>query len=244
MRFYKLQKVALKISNNPAKFLNGITSNALDRPRSAFVDFHGKIVATFDQLSIDGENHLIVVEEIVLDSLMKHLERYILLSKAIVERQDCKVYFDLDGTYKKNGDAHVIPQRKGQLVLTRENLENTVAAEDFTLFRLQNNIPVQGIEYNNDFLLNVDESEFVSFTKGCFLGQEFLSKVHNRSKPSWKLVAKFEDDCTAEEKQKMTSKTLDPQAQKILGFVFVSNLPSKEGAEKSGAGGAGSEKKS
>jgi hypothetical protein len=55
------------------------------------------------------------------------------------------------------------------------------------------------------------------------LGQEPISKVYNRSKPSWKLVVRFEDDCAPEEKGRMTSKMKDPETGKALGFVFVSN---------------------
>jgi folate-binding Fe-S cluster repair protein YgfZ len=73
-------------------------------------------------------------------------------------------------------------------------------------------------------LLNVSEREdLVSFTKGCFLGQEPISKVHNRSKPTWKLVVKSAEDCPPEERSKMTSQAIDPQTKKTRGFVFVKN---------------------
>ncbi|MBP6344212.1 MAG: hypothetical protein KA403_09765, partial [Candidatus Omnitrophica bacterium] len=65
----------------------------------------------------------------------------------------------------------------------------------------------------------------VSYTKGCFLGQEPIAKVHNRSKPTWKLVVRPEDESSPEDQAKMTSKTRDPQSGKIIGFVFVKNVP-------------------
>jgi len=71
--------------------------------------------------------------------------------------------------------------------------------------------------------LNVSENDFVSFTKGCFLGQEPIAKVHHRSRPTWKMVVRFEDESSVEEKVKMTSKTSDPGTGRILGFVFVGN---------------------
>ena len=224
MRIYQLSKVVLSVKNNPAKFLNGITANTLDKPQNAFVDFHGKIVATFDQVQGGPDEHLIVMEQAFLDSLMRHLERYIMLSKAVVKKTSTRVYFDLDGSYTRGAEEFLIPQQKGQLVLTKKDLPGSVTAEEFTLFRLKNNIPFHGIDYQNDFLLNVDEERSVSFIKGCFLGQEFLSKVHSRSKPSWKLVVKAEEDYNSEEKQKMTSKTRDPETGKTIGFVFTSNL--------------------
>ena len=91
------------------------------------------------------------------------------------------------------------------------------------MFRLKNRIPIQGVDYNDDMVLNVDEHDFVSYTKGCFLGQEPVAKVHNRSKPTWKLAVRYEDELSDEEKAKMTSKILDPQTKRAMGFVFVRN---------------------
>ena len=91
------------------------------------------------------------------------------------------------------------------------------------LFRVVNHIPVQGIDYRDEFLLNISDEEFVSYAKGCFLGQEPISKVHNRSKPTWKLVVRYQDECTEEERQKMTSVVVDPATRRTMGFVFVRN---------------------
>lgn len=226
MPLYKLTKIVLSVSNNPAGFLNGITSNTLDWPRNAFLDLHGKIIAVFDQIKVNDNRYLLVLEEKFHDLLMGHIERYTKLSKAVVKREDYGVYFDLVGDYRQSEGEYLIPQRKGQLVITQKNLQKNVSAEEFILFRLKNNIPLHGTDFNNEFLLNVDENEFVSYTKGCFLGQEPISKVHNRSKPSWKLVVVSEDECSIEERGKMTSKTPDPETGKTLGFVFVSAHPS------------------
>ena len=220
MRLYRLSKIVLRIKNNPAKFLNGITANTLEAPRNAFVDFHGKIIVTFDQISVNGDEHLIILEEKFLNVLMEHLARYIMLSKALIEKTDYRVYFDLEGSYKREEGEYIVPQRKGQLVLAKKNLPANISEKEFTLFRLQNDIPLHGVDYKDDFLLNVSETEHVSFEKGCFLGQEFLAKVHSRSKPSWKLVVKAEDEASEEERTKMTSKARDPKTGKVLGLFL------------------------
>jgi len=94
--------------------------------------------------------------------------------------------------------------------------------KEFLLFRLRHNIPLHGIDYKDEMILNVGYDR-VSLTKGCYLGQEFVSKVHSRAKPTWKLVVKSEDECSDEEKAKMTSKVADPSSGKTMGFVFVKN---------------------
>ena len=223
MTIYRLDKMVLGVSNNPTAFLNGITANTIDKPKNAFLDVHGKIIATFDQLKVNDDLVFVVIESLYYDALMSHLDRYIRLSKAKVAKENLFVYYDLERQYKVTTDEFPVQQRTGQLILTKKEIQSSVSEEEFTLFRLRNNVPRHGVDYHNEMLLNVDEQEFVSYTKGCFLGQEPISKVHNRSNPTWKLAVRLENECSPEEKSKMTSKIKDPQTGRTMGFVFVSN---------------------
>jgi folate-binding protein YgfZ len=220
---YRLDKSVLRISNNAERFLNGLTANALDRPRNAFVNQHGRIIATFDQIKTGADEYLIVVDAALQANLTSHVQKFLMLNKTLAESTDLRVYFDLENSYKTVQGEYAIPQRAGQMILTHQELE-IVTEDEFTLFRLKNNIPLMGIDYQKDeFLLNVDEHEFVSYTKGCFLGQEPIAKVHNRSKPTRKLAVRKADEVSPEEKEKMTSIAVEPETGRTFGFVFVSN---------------------
>jgi len=208
MKLYALNKTVFRLTNNVEQFLKGLTSNSLDKSYNAFLTIHGKIIATFDQIKIGEDEFLILMESAFVEAALEHLKRYIMLSGVKMEKLEKQVYFDLD---------------KKDLFLSDEVLEATVSPEQYTLFRVQNNRPVQGIDYTNEFLLNVSQTDYVSFTKGCFLGQEPVAKVHNRSKPTRKLIVKYEDECSQEEKQKLTSRILDPETNRKMGFVFVKN---------------------
>lgn len=221
MKLYKLNKLVLLVKHNPAKLLNGLTTNTMDKPMNAFVDTNGKIITTFGQLQINNDEILIVIEKQFLGNLMSHLDKFLRLSKTKIEVSDYLAYFDLDGEYKPEVNEYIIQQKKGQLIITKKSLEPNVSGEEFTLFRLENNISMQGIDYNNEMLLNVSE-DFVSYTKGCFLGQEIIARVHNLAKPPKKLIVKYDDECNASEKKILTSKCKDKNG-KVLGFVFVSN---------------------
>ena len=165
---------------------------------------------------------LICLEEPFIQPALEHLDKYIKLSRVNFDRLEHFVYFDLEGQIKAGSeDEWSIPQNKGQLLICRKKLEANVDEEEFTLFRLNHNIPVQGIDYTDQMLLNVSTEHFVSFTKGCFLGQEPVAKVYHRSKPSWKLCVKYSEDCSEEEKVKMTSKVTDPESGRIRGFCFI-----------------------
>ena len=222
MRIYSLDKDVIHIRNNAAEFLNGLTSNTMDKPRNAFTDIHGKIIAVFDQVKINDDEMLILVDTTLVQKVFDHLDRYMRLSGVKAQRINMHGYFDMDGDYQLQPNEYAIPQSKGKIVVSPRAITFKVKHPEFTLFRVQNGIPAQGIDFQDEFLLNVSEKDdLVSFTKGCFLGQEPISKVHNRSQPTWKLVVKSEEECGSEEKAKMTSKVVDPQTGKTRGFVFV-----------------------
>jgi folate-binding protein YgfZ len=224
MRVYKLNKTVLSFKNNAVAFLNGLTSNAMDKPRSAFLNIHGRIIAVFDQVQFNEEEMLLVVDTALTEKVLVHLDRYARLAGVKINKTEHSVYYDLDGAVSLMNEEYGIPQTKGRLVLVRREMKANVSDEEFVLFRVANHIPWFGIDYKEDeFILNVSEYECVSYTKGCFLGQEPVAKVHNRSKPSNKLVVRFEDECSFDEKLKMTSKVTDSATQRVFGFVFVKN---------------------
>ena len=78
--------------------------------------------------------------------------------------------------------------------------DSSVGDDEFTLFRLKHHVPLMGVDYQaEEFILNVDEYAYVSYTKGCFLGQEPVAKVHNRAQPSRRLVVQFEDESSPQD---------------------------------------------
>jgi folate-binding protein YgfZ len=211
MRLYKLKDtIVLHLQGNAAKFLNGLTTNTLDTPFNAFVNQHGRIVAVFRQHKVSDEEFFIAVPALAVEVLLKHLSMYAKISGTKIEITSNKAYIDVDS---------------GEWFFKPENLAPQVSEEEFVLYRLNNNLPLQGRDYQADeFILNVDSGQFVSFTKGCFLGQEPVSKVHNRSKPSRKLVVQSEDAVPPEERVSLTSKAKDPQTGTTRGFIFVRNI--------------------
>lgn len=224
MKIFLLNKRVLLIKNNAVEFLNGLTTNAMDKPWSAFTDVHGRVIAVFDQAVLNEEEVLISLEKDCTDAVFAHLDRYAKLSGVKIEKKDLHVYFDCAASAPLAAGDTVIPQKKGRLIISPRVLKATISEEKFTLFRVQNGIPQQGVDFQQgEFLLNISETDHVSYIKGCFLGQEPIAKVHNRSTPSWRLMAKYEDECSDEEKAKMTSRISDPSNGRLLGFLFVSS---------------------
>ncbi len=225
MRLYGLSnKIVLRVKNKATEFLNGYTTNALDAPRNAFVNIRGQIVCVFDQMVISPEKVLVVIEKQTFDRLSAHLKPYLQLAGTVIETApEFHLYFDLDDRHEpQRGEIYVI-QKKGKLIGTTAELTSNVSEPEFTLFRLKSQLPVQGIDFDEELLLNVANEEFVSYTKGCYLGQEIIARVHHRSKPPKKLIVKPLEQCRPVEAARMTSKCVDPETGKMIGFVFVDN---------------------
>ena len=104
MKNFRLNKATLRIRNNAGKFLNGLASNTLDAPRNAFLNQHGRIIATFEQAKTGDDEFLIVVERFALEALMQHIKKFLMLNKSAVEQPSLNVYFDLDSSYTTGSD--------------------------------------------------------------------------------------------------------------------------------------------
>lgn len=216
MRLYKLDDKVFTVKGNAAGFMKGISSNTLDAPLNAFLNQHGRIIATFRQRKLSDDEIWISVPDIAAQTLLGHLERYAKLSHTAILPGDLRSYMDTD-TLQTVWDADEHP--------------NALGEQQFTLLRLEQGIPLMGVDYHADeFILNVHELDYVSYVKGCFLGQEPVAKVHNRSVPSRRLQVLFEDQCSVQEAAAMTSKAKDPSSGRTKGFIFVRTKPQGEGA--------------
>jgi folate-binding protein YgfZ len=210
MRTFHLDQAVISVRGNVAQFLNGLTTNTLNAPLNAFVNLHGRLIVTFFQKQLSDHEFLLAIPPSAVDALLGHLDRYAKLSGTKLIPTRFKAYMDIE---------------TAQVIFTEETISNQVSDQEFTLFRLNQNLPLMNIDYQaEEFILNIDPyDKFVSYTKGCFLGQEPVAKVHNRSKPSKKLIVKFEDECSQEEWPLMTSKAKDPATGRTKGFIFVKN---------------------
>ncbi len=225
MRLYRLDRAVLRLGKGAAAFLKAYSTNTPDRPRSAFVDIHGKIVAAFDQALLSTDEALLAVERPFVGRVHAHLKKYLdLTGVTLTEDEALEAFFDLDGDYRANEKELRLPQPAGAVILTGQKPPAGVSEEEFRLFRLTSRNPLQGIDYDGEMLLNVfDDEDRVSYSKGCYLGQEIIARVHYRSRPPKRLDVRAEDDCDVQMRSRMTSKTLDPKTGRTLGFVFTEN---------------------
>jgi folate-binding protein YgfZ len=215
-------KSVLRFRPAAARFLKDYTTNSLDASENAFVDIQGRIVAVFAQRALSEDDVVAVVGTAFVERLKKHLSKYLPLFDTKIEDAPYRVYHDLDSSHIPKAGEITIPRKKGEYVLTQENYPSTVSDEEYKLFRLRNGMPEQGEDFDETMLLNISE-DAVSYTKGCYLGQEIIARVHYKGKPPKSLVIKRESECSPDERLHMTSRAKDPASGDIFGFVFISS---------------------
>ena len=221
-----LPKAVFRISND-LKFFKNITTNELDKEKNALIDKFGKLIVLIDQKIVD-ESIYIVLEKEFEERFLKHIDPYILLSDAIIEKQKLYAVHIIN----KDINGMTIKQRIGCLLLTK-NLDfdgmNEIPDDVYEVIRIENNISVQGIDFDNNMLLENNWDEAVSYAKGCYLGQEIMARVHNLGKPARKLVRilydKIPEKVTSQGKDigRITSSCFSPKYKKYLAFALISN---------------------
>ena len=151
------------------------------------------------------------------------MKKYLFISEVRVREADWKVYHILGVAPRSSESGYQFPYRGGQIVVTEKSMNPNVDDEEYLKYRLDHGIALQGVDYDQEMLLNLNDEHLVCYTKGCYLGQEIIARVHFRSKPPKKLKVCFESEVTPEKRVQMTSRCFDHERNELRGFVFLQN---------------------
>ena len=156
---------------------------------TSFCNVQGRVIASAFIQERNEQYDLILSSEII-DDLENHLQRYILRSKVLIEQSDEKTF----GAYKSdiNEDSKECRSLKNdpKRVLTLssqvpESIDNFITSEEWIRCDIENSIAIIDKESTEKFIpqmLNLDILDAVSFSKGCYTGQEVVARVQHRGK--------------------------------------------------------------
>ena len=173
-------------------FLQGLLTNDLerlgpDRPLYAgLLSPQGK--ALFDVLLFaDGHDVLIDVARDRAEAFVKRLTMYRLRKAVTIEPTAMAVVAGWDG----DASGHAADPRTPLLGARWITATPPVGGGDYTAHRLRHGIP-DSADIGEDALLwletGADLLDGVSFTKGCYVGQENTARMHHRDKVRRRLV--------------------------------------------------------
>ena len=179
--------ISLK-GDDVAGFLNGLITNSLhnDLTFAALLTPQGKIIADFFVHKIDDGLVLETAEKFG-KTLTLRLKMYKLRAKIDIE--DISDTYDVYALWGGHGDAGLSDPRTpalGQRLLAKSGtLSPEHSPEDYDLRRLSLGVPDSTWDFGTEQMFpadaNMDLLHGVDYKKGCFIGQEVVSRMHRKT---------------------------------------------------------------
>ena len=217
--------------------------------RAAFPDAKGRLVAAV-RVVRRGDEYLIETEEETREKVFENLSRFTLAGDFFVEDLSNEYGFvrvfdrafipitppftEFDMKYGTDYFVHVedLPDFVGEL----KYLEAVEISDDlFEVLRIERGIPRHGVDVDESTVVpEIDLDGLVSYNKGCYIGQEIIARIHFRGHVAKKLtgittVAEGDElkpgtelfSPEGKSAGRVTSVTVSPRLQKVIGLAFV-----------------------
>ncbi|CAI8323528.1 MAG: Uncharacterised protein [Candidatus Poseidoniaceae archaeon] len=193
MGIIKLDAYVLLISGQDRyTFLDGLSTNKVDSSCSTvFTTTKAKIIDVVDVIEV-GDNLAVVGHEPYKDKVLDHLQPRILQQNVTIRDITTinNVYLSTEN-YPAQSGITVTRSYLGWILVTsvKNSLKESMTFEQFTEYRTKNIIPYQQHEITSDVHpFNCGLEHLVHEAKGCYIGQEILTRMRSRGKMGKQLV--------------------------------------------------------
>lgn len=174
--------------------LNGLVTNDLEPLASgkpvyaALLTPQGKVQFDFLIVKGTGENeYLLDCAADAANMLLKRLTLYRLRAKVVLERREMRVVAAWDGEAELPGISFADPRLAAlgtrALVGAGEVPQTNASTDDYKAHRLSLGVPqAADFGFETCFALEADLADLnaISFTKGCYVGQELTARMKHR----------------------------------------------------------------
>lgn len=258
--FYRQPRGLIAVWGREAvQFLNGLITNdaaKLDdgaQMLAAFPNVQGRLLAMVRVRRL-GTRFIFETDEITREKVFQNLFRFTFAGDFFVEDMSgAYEYFEVfggpDGLKTLEtleviefdqiaGKDYFIP--RGSVVEFEQLLSNSraieLSAELYELLRIENCAPKYGVDMDEStVVLETGIDEAVSFTKGCYIGQEIIARIHFRghvAKRLTGLILEADDPAGLPEIKELTSLegknagritsfVMSPRIGKIIALAYV-----------------------
>lgn len=253
--------VILKLSGADAfRFLNGQITNDLKKltPEhslySAVVTPKGKLCANIHLTTPDGKTFYISSAPALRDNLPARLEKYIIADDVILEEISDKLF--LIHAWGKTSQSLPQPLFQTQnnrlgfdgfdfYYETQPDLSPFLICQEKTaeIFRIEAGLPQWGAELNESTLPPEVgfEERWISYQKGCYTGQEIISRLKSVGQVNQKLMGvNLGNNFPSSEANilqgdqpigKITSATYSPRLEKGIALAYIRRQSAQDGAK-------------
>jgi len=193
MGLFQLDSYVLLLSGNDClTFVDGLSTNKVTGTcTTVFTDQNARIIDMVDVITV-GQNIALVGHAGYKDILLSHLISKILQQDVTLRdiTPNNKVYLSTEQWTEREGIT-VVQTFRGWLIVASHAfpLESTMTLEEFNDYRIENLIPHQGYEITpNVHPFNCGLEHLVHEAKGCYIGQEILTRMRSRNKMGKQLI--------------------------------------------------------
>jgi len=193
MGLFQLDSYVLLLSGNDClTFVDGLSTNKVTGTcTTVFTDQNARIIDMVDVITV-GQNIALVGHAGYKDILLSHLISKILQQDVTLRdiTPNNKVYLSTEQWTEREGIT-VVQTFRGWLIVASHAfpLESTMTLEEFNDYRIENMIPHQGYEITpNVHPFNCGLEHLVHEAKGCYIGQEILTRMRSRNKMGKQLI--------------------------------------------------------
>lgn len=190
MPIARLDRTIISLKGETAReFLSGLITNNLqsDLTFAALLTPQGKIIADFFVHKESDQEFLIDTAEKFGKTLLMRLKMYKLRSK--IDLEDVSDHFDVYALWDGEGEIGVAdprhPKLGHRLLAEKGALDLEAESGDYNAHRLALNIPDSTWDFETESVFcadaNMDKLDGIDFKKGCFVGQEVVSRMHRKT---------------------------------------------------------------
>ncbi len=241
------------------QFLNGLITNDVakledgEQMMAAFPNVQGRLLAIVRVLR-NGDKFLFETDEITREKVFNNLFRFTYAGDFFVEDlSDNYKYFEifnesepravaigvLQFTQSASSD-YFVPADAADAFRTEAAASDAIeiSSELYEILRIENGVPKYGVDMDETtVVLETGLEEAVSFTKGCYIGQEIIARIHFRGHVAKQLTGLILSEpgviatgflSGAELKSvdgkiagKITSVTFSPKLGKAIALAYV-----------------------
>lgn len=264
--FYRQERGLIEVKGREAvQFLNGMITNdvaALEggaQMRAAFPNAQGRLLAVVTVLKRD-DKYFFETEAATREKVFQNLFRFTFAGDFFVEDISEKYDYFLteNGKWKtENAESVEFQSSFGKdIFVSKETAQdfanelknqNAVEISDelYEALRIENGVPQYGVDMDETTIVpELGIADLISYSKGCYIGQEIIARIHFRGHVAKQLTGLiFEDERAAinpndeikslEDKNagRITSITLSPQLAKTIALAYVRYDYLAEGTE-------------
>lgn len=193
MGIIKLDAYVLLISGQDRyTFLDGLSTNKVDSSCSTvFTTTSAKIIDVVDVIEV-GDNLAVIGYAPYKDKVLDHLQPRILQQNVTIRDITTlnNVYLSTEN-YPIEPSVTMSRSFLGWILVTsiKNSIQESMTYDQFTEYRTENIIPYQGHEITSDMHpFNCGLEDLVHESKGCYIGQEILTRMRSRGKMGKQLV--------------------------------------------------------